>query len=59
MLLAVAGCVPDAEVSQSDSQKNRQEFSQENYERAMIAAGKGKELEEEKRRNAEYLKGGQ
>jgi hypothetical protein len=53
------GCMPDAEVTQSDVEKNQKEFSQEAYEQAMIKAGKGKELEEEKKRNAAYLNGGQ
>ena len=44
-------------VTQSDSEKNKEEFSQDSYEKAMIAAGKGKELEAEKRRNSEYLSG--
>jgi hypothetical protein len=53
------GCAPDTEVTQSDVEKNQKEFSQENYEKAMIAAGRGKELEEEKKRNAAYSQSGQ
>lgn len=57
---ALAGCGSDG-VTQADAERNKQEFSQENYEKAMIAAGKSAELEEEKKRNAEYLRtqGGQ
>ena len=57
--LMLVGCAPDTEVSQADVEKNQKEFSQENYEKAMIAAGRGKELEEEKRRNEAYQSGGQ
>jgi PBP1b-binding outer membrane lipoprotein LpoB len=57
--MLMVGCTPDTEVSQADVEKNQKEFSQENYEKAMIAAGKGKELEEEKKRNAAYSQGGQ
>lgn len=57
--LMLVGCAPDTEVSQADVEKNQTEFSQENYEKAMIAAGRGKELEEEKRRNEAYQSGGQ
>jgi hypothetical protein len=45
------GCAP-TEVTEADSQKMKQEFSQENYEKAMKAAGKEKELEEQKAREA-------
>ena len=51
------GCVGSSEVSESDAVKNQQAFSQDAYEQAMIKAGKGKELEEEKKRNAAYLAG--
>ena len=54
----LCGCAPDAEVTQADVEQNQKEFSQENYEKAMIAAGKGKELEEEKQRNAAYQQQG-
>jgi hypothetical protein len=56
--IALAGCGVDSEVTQSDVEKNRKEFSQENYEAAMIKAGKGKELEEEKKRNAAHMAAG-
>lgn len=54
--LALAGC-SSGEVSEADQEKMKKEFSQENYEKAMIAAGKEKELEEEKRRNAASMQG--
>ena len=49
----VSGCGASSQVSLSDMERNKKEFSQEAYEAAMIKAGKGAELEEEKRRNAE------
>lgn len=55
----LTGCIGSSEVSQIDATKNQNAFSQDAYEKAMIKAGKGKELEEEKKRNAEYLKGSQ
>lgn len=58
--LGAIGCgIEDSEVSRSDAERNKQEFSQENYEKAMKAAGKEKELEEEKRRAEQYNQGGQ
>lgn len=57
--LGVLGCNADDGVSVSDSEKNKQEFSQENYEAAMKAAGREKELEEEKARNATSQQAGQ
>lgn len=57
--VCISGCVGDSEVTRDDVEKNKKEFSQENYEKAMIAAGKGKELEEEKKRNAAYSAGQQ
>lgn len=57
--ITLLGCVGSSEVSQNDATKNQQAFSQDAYEQAMIKAGKGKELEEEKKRNAEYMRGGQ
>jgi hypothetical protein len=59
ILSMLFGCAPDSEVTQADVEKNQKEFSQENYEKAMIAAGRSKELEEEKRRNEAYQSGGQ
>ncbi len=53
----LVGCSVDSDVTRSDAAKNQEEFSQANYEKAMIAAGKGKELEEEKKRNAAHLGG--
>lgn len=44
--ILLAGC--NVGVSQSDTAAVRKEFSQENYEKAMKAAGKGAELEKEK-----------
>jgi len=55
--VCINGCVGDSEVTRDDVEKNKKEFSQENYEKAMIAAGKGKELEEEKKRNAAHEAG--
>jgi len=55
--IALAGCGADSEITESDAAKNKAEFSQENYEKAMIAAGKQKELEEEKARNAQFNQG--
>lgn len=57
--LSLVGCAPSGEVTQADQEKMKKEFSQENYEKAMIAAGKQKELEEEKKRNAASMQGGQ
>lgn len=55
--LVVAGCNSSG-VSESDQAKVSKEFSRESYEKAMVDAGKGKELEEEKRKEAEHLNGG-
>jgi uncharacterized protein YcfL len=57
--IALAGCSSSGEVSESDQEKMKKEFSQENYEKAMIAAGRGKELEDEKKRNAQSMQGQQ
>lgn len=54
---ALAGCNTGT-ITEGDTERMRKEFSQENYEKNMKAMGKEKELEEEKRRNEEYLKGG-
>lgn len=56
--LLAAGCQSGV-TSDADSQKVLKEFSQENYEKAMINAGKGKELEEEKKRAEAYKSTGQ
>ena len=48
----------NAEVTQSDAEKNKKEFSQDAYEDAMRKAGKGAELDAEKKRNAGYLNEG-
>jgi hypothetical protein len=52
------GC-PKSEVTESDSEAMRKEFSQENYEKNMKAMGKGAELEEEKKRAEQYQQGSQ
>ena len=52
----LGGCVKD-EVTEADAQKMKNDFSQESYEKAMIAAGKEKELEEEKARNKARMDG--
>ncbi len=44
--LFLAGCKSD--VTRSDTAAMRKEFSQENYEKAMHAAGKDAELQKEK-----------
>lgn len=44
--LVLAGC--SSGVTAGDSAETRKEFSQENYEKAMIAAGRGEELKREK-----------
>lgn len=59
--LFAAGCNQesvDADVTQADVEKNKQEFSQESYEEAMKKAGKGDELAAEKERNAQYQNAG-
>lgn len=57
-LLILAGCASTG-VTEADQAAIQKEFSKDNYEKAMKDAGKGAELEEEKRKEAEYLKGGQ
>lgn len=54
--LVAVGCGQG--VTEQDQKDVRAEFSQENYERAMKASGREKELAEEKKRNAEHLAGG-
>ncbi|HVL39230.1 MAG TPA: hypothetical protein VM328_07550 [Fimbriimonadaceae bacterium] len=44
-------------MSEADQAAVRKEFSQESYEEAMKKAGRGAELEEEKRRAAEHMQG--
>jgi hypothetical protein len=56
-LVALAGCAP-SNVSATDQADVQKEFSKDNYEKAMIAAGKEKELEEEKKKEAAHLAGG-
>jgi len=61
-IVALSGCnAVDSNVSQADVEKNRKDFSQESYEDAMRKAGRGDELEAEKKRNEDYMKsqGGQ
>ena len=53
----VAGCNTGT-ISEDQNRQMNKEFSQENYEKNMKAMGKEKELEEEKRRNEEYLRAG-
>lgn len=53
--MVLAGCGQG--VTQGDQDDVKAEFSQENYERAMRASGREKELEEEKKRNQEHLAG--
>lgn len=55
-LLGGCGAV-DSEVSRSDVERNKREFSQEAYEDAMKKAGKGDELAAEKKRNEEHMAG--
>jgi hypothetical protein len=47
LTVACLGCAK-SEVSSDDMAKVRDDFSQDKYEKAMIAAGKGAELEKEK-----------
>lgn len=51
--LTLGGCAK-SELSEGDSEKLRQEFSQDNYEAAMKAQGKEQELAEEKARWAAH-----
>lgn len=53
----VGGCVK-SEVSEGDSSRLREEFSQDSYEEAMIQQGKADELEAEKQKEAQYIQGG-
>ena len=57
--LVAAACNSKGEVTEADAARNKAEFSQENYEAAMKAAGKGDELAAEKARNDAYESGGQ
>ncbi len=56
--VAVSSC-KFGTVTHDDTQRMRDEFSKENYEKNMRALGKEKELEEAKRKEQEYLQGGQ
>ncbi len=51
-LLSTIGC--KSEVTEADQQKVSKEFSRDSYEKAMKDLGKGKELEEEKAKEAAY-----
>lgn len=48
----VAGCDDDSTTTTSEAEQVRQEMSQENYEDAMIKAGRGDELEKQKAADA-------
>ena len=59
-LLAVAFVLVSCVGQTSDAQKSKaSEFSAKGFEEEMIKAGKGKELEEAKKREQEYLKNSQ
>jgi Tfp pilus assembly protein PilO len=49
--ISFVGCAKEG-VTEDDAKRMKEEFSQENYEKAMKAAGKEKELEEQKAREA-------
>lgn len=51
-LVAASGC--KSGVSESDMQQVNKNFSRDSYEKAMKDAGRGKELEEEKAKEAAY-----
>jgi hypothetical protein len=48
LILSAIGCSAGGDVSDTDMAKARSEMSQEKYEEAMRAAGKGAELDREK-----------
>lgn len=50
---ALVGCNTPTELSNEDVEKQRKEFSQENYEKALKDQGKTAELEAEKKSEAE------
>ena len=60
LVVALAGVVlygcQKSEVTNADAEKLKQEFSKDNYEKAMKEHGKGAELEQEKK--AEQERGG-
>jgi len=49
----MVGCSGTA-VSENDQKKIREEFSNDNYEKAMRASGRGAELDAQKQREAQY-----
>lgn len=53
LALALVGCASSGTVSEADQRKASEGFSQAAYEAAMKRAGKTKELEAEKARNAQ------
>ncbi|MFN3684020.1 MAG: hypothetical protein ACK41F_08810 [Fimbriimonadaceae bacterium] len=54
----LSGCSAGSGVTESDAQKVKEEFSTENYEKAMKESGRAEELEAQKQREAQYLQGG-
>jgi len=52
LVSVVAGCAK-SELSNEDIAAQKKQYSKENYEKAMIAAGKEKELEAQKKDNAD------
>lgn len=52
-LILIGGCAK-SEVTERDSDQVREDFSQENYEKAMQASGREQELAEEKARWAAH-----
>lgn len=56
-VLASMGCGPKV-VSDAEAQRLKAEWSQEAYEKAMREQGREKELEEGRRRDEEYARGG-
>ncbi len=54
----LAGCNSDAMMTEGESENLRQEFSEENFEKAMIESGRQAELEEHKAREAAHMEGG-
>lgn len=55
-VIVAAGCAV-GEVTEADSQRVREQFSQEAYEKAMKEAGRADELEAQKQREAAFLAG--